>query len=333
MAVLSDSYAAPQEGSASPKLFDMRGRRVFVAGHRGLVGSAIVRRLAQVGCDLVTVGRERVDLLRQRDTEHLLLSSKPDVVIVAAGKVGGIHANSSLPAAFIYENLMIATNVIHGAFRAGVRKLLFLGSSCIYPKLAPQPMIEEALLTGPLEQTNEWYAIAKIAGVKLCQAYRRQHGADYISVMPTNVYGPGDNYHQENSHVIAALIRRFHEAKHSSSPTVTVWGTGTPRREFIFVADLADACVLILEQYSGESPVNVGTGADITIADLARLIAQVIGYRGELIFDKSRPDGTPRKLLNISKLAALGWLPRTPLVIGLERTYIDFLAHCDKTPL
>ncbi len=327
MIALNDGSAARQEGGASPKIFDMSGRRVFVAGHRGLVGSAIVRRLAQVGCDLVTVSRERLDLLRQNDTEHFLLSAKPDVVIVAAGKVGGIHANSTLPAEFIYENLMIAANLIHGAFRAGVRKLLFLGSSCIYPKLARQPMIEEELLTGPLEPTNEWYAVAKIAGVKLCQAYRRQYGADYISVMPTNVYGPGDNYHLENSHVVAALIRRFHEAKQSGAPTVTVWGTGTPRREFIFVDDLADACILVLERYAGESPLNIGTGEDITITDLARLIAQVIGYRGELVFDMSRPDGTPRKLLNISRLGALGWKAHTPLPIGLERSYADFLAQ------
>jgi GDP-L-fucose synthase len=327
MVALNDQSATLKEDGALPNLFDMSGRRVFVAGHRGLVGSTIVRRLAQVGCNLVTVDRERLDLLRQGDTEDFLFSSKPDVVIIAAGKVGGIHANSALPAEFIYQNLMIATNLIHGAFRAGVRKLLFLGSSCIYPKLAPQPMMEEELLTGALEPTNEWYAIAKIAGVKLCQGYRRQYGADYISVMPTNVFGPGDSYHPENSHVIAALIRRFHEAKQSGSPTVTVWGTGTPRREFIFVDDLADACILILERYSGESPLNVGTGEDITIIDLARLVAQLIGYRGELVFDPLRPDGTPRKLLNISKLTALGWKARTPLALGLERTYADFLTR------
>jgi len=316
-----------EEDNVVPKPFDLSGRRVFVAGHRGLVGSAIVRRLAQARGDVITVGRERLDLLQQADTQHFLLSTKPDVVIIAAGKVGGIHANSTFPAEFIYENLMIATNLIHGAFRAGVRKLLFLGSSCIYPKLAPQPMIEEELLTGPLEPTNEWYAVAKIAGVKLCQAYRRQYGADYISVMPTNVYGPGDNYHPENSHVMAALIRRVHEAKETGSPTVTVWGTGTPRREFIFVDDLADACILVLERYSGESPLNIGTGADIPITDLARLVTQVIRYRGELVFDPSRPDGTPQKLLDTSKLRALGWKAHTPLAIGLERTCADFLAR------
>jgi GDP-L-fucose synthase len=327
MAELNDQSAAPPKGAASPKLFDLSGRRVFVAGHRGLVGSAIARRLAQVQCDLVTVGRNQLDLTRQDETGRFLLSTRADVVIVAAGKVGGIHANSTLPAQFIYENIMIAANLIHGAFRAGVRKLLFLGSSCIYPKLARQPITEEELLSGPLEPTNEWYALAKIAGVKLCQAYRRQYGADYISVMPSNVYGPGDNYHPQNSHVIAALIRRFHEAKQSGSQTVTVWGTGTPRREFIFVDDLAEACILVLEQYSGELHLNIGTGEDITIADLAQRVAQVTGYRGEITFDPSRPDGTPRKLLDISKLTSLGWKAHTPLAVGLARSYVDFLAR------
>jgi GDP-L-fucose synthase len=244
-------------------------------------------------------------------------------------KVGGIHANSTFPAEFIQENLLIATNVIDAAFRAGVGKLLFLGSSCIYPRLAHQPIAEEELLTGPLEPTNEWYAIAKIAGIKLCEAYRRQYGADFISVMPTNVYGPRDNYHPENSHVMAGLIRRFHQAKQSRSPSVTVWGTGKPRREFIFVDDLADACIYLLERYSGESFVNVGTGEDMTIADLARLIAEIVGYRGELVFDTSRPDGTPQKLLNVSKLNALGWKAFTPLRAGLKQTYADFVARAN----
>jgi GDP-L-fucose synthase len=322
-----DRAAAPQTTRASKKLFDLSGRRVFVAGHRGMVGSAIVRRLAQSNCSIMTIGHEDLDLLRQDDTERYLVSTKPDVVIVAAAKVGGIHANSTLPAEFIYENLVIAINLIHAAFRAGVGKVLFLGSSCIYPKLAPQPIVEEELLAGPLEPTNESYAIAKIAGIKLCQAYRRQHGADYISLMPSNVYGPGDNYHPENSHVIAALMRRLHAAKQSGSPSATVWGTGTPRREFIFVDDLAEACIVALEQYSGESHLNVGTGEDMTIADLARLIADVVGYRGELVFDTSRPDGTPRKLLDVSKLSALGWQARTPLRRGLESSYADFLAR------
>ncbi|MGA3310827.1 MAG: GDP-L-fucose synthase [Xanthobacteraceae bacterium] len=327
MAELSESSAELQQSGAASKLFDLSDRRVFVAGHRGMVGAAIVRRLVQRNSALVTAGRETLDLFRQDDTERFLGSIKPDVVIVAAAKVGGIHANNVLPAEFIYENLVIATNLIHGAFRAGVRKLLFLGSSCIYPKLARQPIVEEELLSGALEPTNEWYAIAKIAGVKLCQAYRRQYGADYISVMPCNVYGPGDNYHPENSHVIAALIRRFHEAKQSGSPSVTVWGTGTPRREFIFVDDLAEACLVVLEQYSGESHLNIGTGEDITIAGLARVVAEVIGYRGELVFDPSRPDGPPQKLLDVSRLSALGWKAHTPLRVGLERSYADFLAR------
>jgi GDP-L-fucose synthase len=330
MADLSESSAELQQSGAASKLFDLSDRRVFVAGHRGMVGAAIVRRLGQRNSALVTAGRETLDLFRQDDTERFLGSIKPDVVIVAAAKVGGIHANNALPAEFIYENLVIATNLIHGAFRAGVRKLLFLGSSCIYPKLARQPIVEEELLSGPLEPTNEWYAIAKIAGIKLCQAYRRQYGADYISVMPCNVYGPGDNYHPENSHVIAALIRRFHEAKQSGSPSVTVWGTGTPRREFIFVDDLAEACLVVLEQYSGESHLNIGTGEDITIAGLARVVAEVIGYRGELVFDPSRPDGPPQKLLDVSRLSALGWKAHTPLRMGLERSYADFLVRAGE---
>ena len=312
--------------SASFSMFDLSSKRVFVAGHRGMVGSAIVRRLERCSCEVVTAGRQRVDLLKQDLTESFLRDLRPQVVIVAAAKVGGIYANDTFPAEFIYENLAIATNVIHGAYLAKVEKLLFLGSSCIYPRLAEQPIVEEALLSGPLEPTNEWYAIAKIAGVKLCQAYRRQYGADFISVMPTNVFGPGDNYHPENAHVVAALIRRFHEAKIAAAPTVTVWGTGTPKREFIYVDDLADACVTVLERYSGASPLNVGTGQDVPIAELAHLIADVVGYRGKLIFDTSRPDGTPSKLLDVSKLKAMGWSARTPLRPGLERAYADFVA-------
>ncbi len=318
---------SPRRSGALP--FDLRGRRVFVAGHRGMVGSALVRRLARCDCEVMTVGRDRLDLLRQDATEHMLATAKPDVVIVAAAKVGGIHANSAFPADFIYENLVIAANLIHAAYRAGVGKLLYLGSSCVYPRLAPQPIAEEALLTGPLEPTNQWYAVAKIAGIKLCQAYRRQHGADFISVMPTNSYGPGDNYHPENSHVIAALMRRIHAAKQSGLPSAMVWGTGTPRREFIYVDDLAEACIVALERYSGESHLNVGAGEDMTIADLARLIAEVVGYRGALDFDASRPDGMPRKLLDVSRLKALGWQARTPLRDGLQRTYADFLARAD----
>jgi GDP-L-fucose synthase len=307
------------------KLFDLDGKRVFVAGHRGMVGSAIARHLAKRRCDVVTAERRQVDLVRQDAVERFMETAKPDVVVVAAAKVGGIHANSTYPAEFIYENLMIGTNVIHAAFKAQVKKLLFLGSSCIYPRLAHQPMSEDELLSGPLEPTNEWYAVAKIAGVKLCQAYRRQYGVDFISVMPTNIYGPGDSYHPENSHVIAALLRRFHEAKSADRPRVSVWGTGTPRREFLFVDDLADACAFVLDHYSAEAHLNVGCGEDVTIAELAGLIADVVGYRGGIVYDTTRPDGVPRKLLNVSRLTALGWRARTPLREGLVRTYRSFL--------
>jgi GDP-L-fucose synthase len=309
-----------------PTLFDIEGRRIFVAGHRGMVGAAIMRRLASENCDLLTVDRAKVDLTRQAETERWLAETRPDAVFLAAAKVGGIHANDSYPADFIAENLQIAVNLIHGAFVAQVGKLVFLGSSCIYPRLAPQPMTEDLLLTGPLEPTNQWYAVAKIAGLKLAEAYRRQHGADFVSVMPTNLFGPGDNYHPENSHVPAALIRRFHEARLARQPKVTVWGTGSPRREFLAVDDLADACVFVMKHYSSDEFVNVGTGQDITIADFARLVAEVVGYEGELSFDSSRPDGTPQKLLDVSKLAALGWQPRTPLREGLAAAYADFLA-------
>ena len=259
--VLNKKGMAEMNEIAGPaKLFDLKGKRIFVAGHRGMVGSAIVRRLARGDYEVLTAGREQVDLLKQDATERFLSDARPQVVIVAAAKVGGIHANNTFPGEFIYENLAIATNVIHGAYLAKVEKLLFLGSSCIYPRLARQPITEEELLTGPLEPTNEWYAIAKIAGIKLCQAYRRQYGMDFVSVMPTNVFGPGDNYHPENSHVSRRLIRRFHEAKIAAAPMVTVWGTGKPKREFIYVDDLAEACMVVLERYSGESHLNVGTG-------------------------------------------------------------------------
>jgi GDP-L-fucose synthase len=316
--------------STSPN-YTLRNKRVWVAGHRGLVGGAIVRRLQGEGCEILTAPRETVDLRRPEQVERWMASVKPHAVFLAAAKVGGIYANDTRPAEFIYDNLMVQGNVVEASRRLGVEKLMLLGSSCIYPRLAPQPIAEEALLSGPLEPTNEWYAVAKIAGIKLCQAYRRQHGADFISVLPSNVYGPGDNYHPQNSHVIAGLMRRFHDAKSSAAPRVTVWGTGTPKREFIYVDDLADACVLALERYSAELPLNIGAGTDLSIAELARLIAEVVGYRGELVFDPSKPDGTPRKLLDITRLRALGFSARTPLRAGLERAYADFVARHDKT--
>jgi GDP-L-fucose synthase len=315
------------------KIFDLTGKQVYVAGHRGMVGSAIVRRLRAYGNDVITAGREEVDLERQDRTEQFLTAKKPDVVVVAAAKVGGIHANDTYPAEFIASNLVLALNTIHGSYKAGVKKLLFLGSSCVYPKFARQPIREEDLLTGPLEPTNEWYAVAKIAGIKLCQAFRRQYGADFISLMPTNLYGPGDNYHPDHSHVLPALIRRVHEARREGAPTVTVWGTGSPRREFLFVDDLADACVFVLEHYSGESHLNVGSDEEVTIADAAKLIAEVIDYRGKFTFDTSRPDGTPRKLLDSSKLIAMGWRARTSLREGLKLTYSDFLTDFSKRAL
>jgi len=307
-------------------LFDLRGRRIFVAGHHGMVGSAIVRRLRSEHCTILVEDRQSLDLTRQAETERWLERMKPDVVVVAAARVGGIAYNSAYPVDFLADNLAIELNLIRGAHAAGVRKLLFLGSSCIYPKLAPQPMTEDMLLTGPLEPTNEWYAVAKIAGMKLVQAMRRQFGADFISVMPTNLYGPGDNYHPEHSHVPAALIRRMHEAKLAGTRTVTIWGSGKPYREFLFVDDLADACVFVLKSYSDMEFLNVGTGQDITVAEFARLVADVVGYTGALTFDTTRPDGTPRKLLDVSRLTALGWRARTDLRAGLAEAYRDFLA-------
>ena len=313
------------------QIFDLRGKRVYVAGHRGMAGSAIVRRLAREDCETLIVPRDIVDLTHQEATETWLDANKPDVVILAAGLVGGIYANDSFPADFISENLAIALNVIRGAHTVGVKKLLFLGSSCIFPKLAPQPMNEDMLLTGPLEPTNEWYAIAKIAGIKLAQAYRKQFGDDFISVMPTNLYGPGDNYHPQNSHVPGALIRRFHEAKISNAPQVTVWGTGKPMREFLAVDDLADGCIFVIKNYSDAGFLNVGTGRDVTIAEFARTVAAVVGYNGEIVFDTSKPDGMPRKLLDVSKLSALGWRARIPLTEGLAAAYADFVAGEPRT--
>lgn len=299
----------------------LKGKRVWVAGHKGMVGSAIVRRLERESCDLVTVGRDAVDLRRQAEVDEWMAAQRPDAVFLAAAKVGGILANDTYPADFLYDNLMIEANVIHAAHRLGVEKLLFLGSSCIYPKFAKQPMDESQLLTGPLEPTNEWYAIAKIAGIKLCQAYRKQHGARFISAMPTNLYGPGDNFDLEKSHVIPALIRKMHEAKEAREDAVEIWGTGKPRREFLHVDDLADALVFLMKNYDGADHINVGVGQDLSIKELAEIIRDVVGFEGELAFDPSKPDGTPRKLLDVSRLNALGWYARTSLKEGLQSTY------------
>jgi len=314
----------------APTLFDLRGKRVYVAGHGGMAGAAIVRRLASEGCELLTVDRKTLDLTRQEPTEAWIAQARPDAVFLAAARVGGVYANDAYPADFIADNIAIALNVMRASVAAGVKKLLFLGSSCIFPRNAPQPMTEELLLTGALEPTNEWYAVAKIAGIKLAQAYRRQFGVDFISVMPTNLYGPGDNYHPENSHVPAALIRRFHEAKVQGASQVGVWGTGTPKREFLSADDLGDACVFVMKHYSGEGFLNIGTGQEVSIREFADVVADVVGYRGELAFDTGRPDGTPRKLLDVSKLTALGWVARTPLREGLQEAYADFLAHEDQ---
>ena len=305
--------------------FDLKGKRVFVAGHRGMVGGALVRRLAGEGVELLTVSRNEVDLRNQAQVADWFAKKRPQAVFLAAAKVGGIVANNTLRAEFIYDNLILATNVIHAAHQNGVEKLMFLGSSCIYPKLAAQPLREDSMLTGPLEPTNEPYAIAKIAGIKMVEAYRSQYGSDFINVMPTNLYGPGDNYHPEYSHVVAALIRRFHEAKVSGASDVMVWGTGTPRREFLYVDDLADACVHLMKTYSSDELVNIGTGEDITIAEFARVVAGVVGYTGTISYDSSRPDGTPQKLLDVSRLAKLGWRASTSLHDGIKRAYQAYL--------
>ncbi len=307
--------------------FDLRGKRVFVAGHRGMVGAALVRRLSSEGVELLTVPRSEVDLRDQAQVADWFARKRPQAVFLAAAKVGGIVANNTLRAEFIYDNLILATNVIHAAHQNGVEKLMFLGSSCIYPRLAAQPLREDSMLTGPLEVTNEPYAIAKIAGIKLVEAYRSQYGSDFINVMPTNLYGPGDNYHPEYSHVVAALIRRFHEAKVSGSPNVVVWGTGTPRREFLYVDDLADACIHLMKSYSSDELVNIGTGEDVTIAEFARVVAGVVGYTGTIGYDPSRPDGTPQKLLDVSRLAKLGWKASTSLKDGLKLAYQAYLSE------
>jgi GDP-L-fucose synthase len=306
---------------APPLLFRLSGRRVFVAGHRGMVGSALVRRLAREECEILTAARDTVDLRDQAAVERWFDQCRPEAVFLAAARVGGIHANDTRPGDFLYDNLAIAANVIEASRRTGVAKLLFLGSSCIYPRLAPQPMPESSLLTGPLEPTNEWYAIAKIAGLKLCQAYRRQHGCDFVSVMPTNLYGPNDNFDLLSGHVLAALLVKIDAAMRENRDTVEIWGTGRPRREFLHVDDLADAVVFLTKHWSDPEPINIGTGSDVTITELAQLIADVVGFKGVLAYDPSKPDGTPRKLLDVSKLAALGWQPRIDLAEGIRRTH------------
>jgi GDP-L-fucose synthase len=303
------------------RTYELEGKKVWVAGHNGMVGSSLVRRLATEGCDLVKVERAQVDLRRQSDVEAWMMDVRPECVFIPAAKVGGILANDSFPAEFLYDNLMIETNIIHGAYKAGTEKLLFLGSSCIYPKMADQPMKEEALLEGQLESTNQWYAVAKIAGLKLCEAYRQQYGCNFISAMPTNLYGINDNFDLETSHVLPALMAKMHEAKMSKAREVVLWGTGTPKREFLFVDDCADALVFMMKNYSDAGHINVGTGNDLSIRELALLVANVVGFEGELVQDTSKPDGTPRKLMDVTKLSNLGWSAGTSLRDGIKSTY------------
>ena len=305
-------------------LYSLKHKKVWIAGHNGMVGSAIMRRLESEDCELLTASRDDLDLTRQNEVEEWITTNKPDCIFLAAAKVGGIHANKTYPAEFIYDNLSIETNVIHAAYKNNIEKLLFLGSSCIYPKSASQPLKEEYLMTGSLEPTNEPYAVAKIAGIKMCEAYRKQYNCDFISVLPTNLYGVGDNYHLENAHVPAALIRRFHEAKENNDDTVEIWGTGKPLREFMSVDDLADACVFLIRNYSDASPINIGSGEEISIQDFASLVAKTVGYDGNITNDLSKPDGTLRKRLDTSKLNALGWRSKKGLEKGLEETYKDF---------
>jgi GDP-L-fucose synthase len=307
--------------------YRLDGKRVFVAGHRGMVGAAVVRRLAAEPCEVLAATRGELDLRRQADVEAWMKRTRPQVVVVAAAKVGGILANNTRPAEFLYENLAIQTSIIHAAKLCEVEKLLFLGSSCIYPRMAEQPIREESLLTGPLEPTNEWYAVAKIAGIKMCQAYRRQYGCDFISAMPTNLYGPHDNYDLVSSHVAAALLVKAHRAKLEGRSELEVWGTGTPRREFMYVDDLADALVFLLKHYSGEEHVNVGVASDVTIRELAETVMRVVGLNAELRFDRSKPDGTPRKLMDSSRLFAMGWTPKTSLENGFSQAYAWYLAN------
>jgi GDP-L-fucose synthase len=313
--------------SAPATHFDLRHRRVFVAGHRGMVGSALVRRLQSENVEIVTADRSELELTDQTAVMQWMQQKRPDVVYLAAAKVGGILANTTYPAQFIYENLMVEANLIHAAHVSNVGKLVFLGSTCIYPKMAPQPIAEEALLTGPLEPTNEWYAIAKIAGIKLCQAYRQQYGRDFISLQPTNLYGPGDNYDLNAGHVLPALLRKAHEAKTLGAAEVVVWGSGKPLREFLHVDDLADAVVHLTKHYSNSTPINIGSGYEISIGKLAELVCRVVGFHGTIVLDSSKPDGTPRKFVDTSRLKALGWNKARNIEDGVTATYEDFLAH------
>ena len=307
-------------------LYPLKNKKVWIAGHNGMVGSALHRRLEHEDCKIITADRSELDCTRQTDVENWLSINKPDCIFLAAAKVGGIHANNEYPAEFIYENLSIQTNIIHAAYKNGAEKLLFLGSSCIYPKNAPQPLKEEYLLTGELESTNEAYATAKIAGIKMCQSYRKQYDCDFISVMPCNLYGPGDNYHPENAHVVAAFIRRFHEAKEQGLDEVSIWGTGKPLREFMHVDDLADACTFLMQHYSDASPINIGTREEISIQNFAELIADIVEFKGTITNDLTKPDGTTRKVMDCSKLNTLGWNSRIKLMEGLEQTYLSYLS-------
>ncbi|MCH7806645.1 MAG: GDP-L-fucose synthase [Proteobacteria bacterium] len=318
-------------GQPTRPIYNLAGKKVWVAGHRGMVGAALVRRLQQENCEILSASRKQLDLTRQVQVEDWLSSNKPEAVFVAAARVGGILANDTYPADFLYDNLVIEANIIHASFKAKVEKLMFLGSSCIYPREAPQPIPEEALLTGPLEPTNQWYAIAKIAGIKLCQAYRKQHRANFISVMPTNLYGPGDNYDLESSHVIPALIRKAHQAKISDAKEMVIWGTGKPLREFMHVDDLAGALIFLMRHYSDHGHINAGSGQEVSIAELAELVAGAVGYDGELTLDASKPDGAPRKLMDSSRLLALGWKPRISLKDGLAQAYQAFLDSGSST--
>ena len=309
------------------QIYSLAGKRVWVNGHRGMVGSALVRRLESEDCKILKSTSDELDLRRQSDVEAWMEVQKPDAIFLCAATVGGILANETRPAEFIYDNMMIETNVIHGAWRTGVEKLLFMGSACIYPREAPQPMPEDCLLTGPLEPTNEWYAIAKIAGIKLCQAYRKQFGADFISAQPNNLYGPGDNFDLVSSHVVPALIRKAHEAKAEGRDSMEIWGSGKPMREFLYVADIADALVFLMKRFSGDMQMNVGWGREISIRQLAETIGRIVGFEGKLVFDASKPDGTPRKLLDTTRLSGLGWKATTSLEEGLEKSYTWFLEN------